>query len=98
VRIRFTARTVYETGGRGLGPVFEAGSEHDLDEAFARRWLRRGVAVELTEAEIAAAAAFAEALAQAEAAEAAAAAEADAAAAKAAAEAAAPAVAKRKGG
>lgn len=44
--VRFTRRTVYETEGRGLGPVFEAGLIVDLSEDMALRWIRRGVAVE----------------------------------------------------
>lgn len=46
MRVRFTARAVYETAGRGKGPVFEAGSEHEFRDDIARRWIRRGVAVE----------------------------------------------------
>lgn len=54
MRIRFTARQVYETGGPGLGPVFEPGEVVDLRDDLARRWLRRGVAVEVGDAAAAA--------------------------------------------
>jgi hypothetical protein len=42
--IRFRTRTVYETIGPNSGPVFEAGSEHEMSDDRARRWIRRGVA------------------------------------------------------
>jgi hypothetical protein len=43
-RIKFTQTVQYESEGRGKGPIFEEGSIHDLEDNFADRWLRRGVA------------------------------------------------------
>lgn len=45
MRITFTQTVQYETGGRNQGPIFEEGSTHDFSDDFARRWLRRNVAV-----------------------------------------------------
>lgn len=45
MRIRFTETVVYETEGPGKGPVYEAGSVHEVSDDFAGRWLRRKVAV-----------------------------------------------------
>jgi hypothetical protein len=47
MRIRFTTRAVYETDGPGKGPVYEAGSEHEMRDDLARRWINRGVAMEV---------------------------------------------------
>lgn len=45
IRIRFTADAEYRLAS---GPVvYAAGSEHDLRDDLAKRWIRRGVAVEL---------------------------------------------------
>lgn len=44
-RIRFERSVILETEGRNKGPAYEAGSEHDVSEDTAQRWLRRGVAV-----------------------------------------------------
>lgn len=44
MKIRFTKDTRYESEGRNKGPLYKAGDLHDFDEAFAERWLRRGVA------------------------------------------------------
>lgn len=46
-RIKFTRTELYESEGRNKGPTFKEGSTHDFDDAFADRWLRRGVAVEV---------------------------------------------------
>lgn len=51
MRIRFLERVQYESEGRGLGPVYEAGSVHDFEPDFANRWLRRGVAAEVSKDE-----------------------------------------------
>ena len=45
MRIKFLRRVQYESEGRAKGPVFDKDSEHDFPDAFAQRWLRRGVAV-----------------------------------------------------
>lgn len=47
MKIRFTQDVIYETEGVGKGPRFPKGSEHDLREDLARRWLRRRVAEEV---------------------------------------------------
>jgi hypothetical protein len=44
MRIKFLSTQLYESQGRGQGPRYEAGRVYDLPEAFAERWLRRGVA------------------------------------------------------
>lgn len=49
-RIRFIKTVQAETEGRHKGPVYQAGSEMDVSEDSAHRWLRRGVAVEVTKA------------------------------------------------
>ncbi len=49
-RIRFTQKVQAETEGRHKGPIYEVGTELDLSELSALRWLRRGVAVEVTSA------------------------------------------------
>ena len=43
-RVRFTRTVQYESEGRGRGPIYEAGSEHEFEPAFAERWLRRKAA------------------------------------------------------
>lgn len=48
MKIRFIRTVQAETEGRHKGPVYKAGSEHDFPLASAERWLRRGVAVEVT--------------------------------------------------
>lgn len=50
MRIRFISTVQAETEGRHKGPVYKAGTELDLSEPSAMRWLRRGVAVEATTA------------------------------------------------
>lgn len=62
-KIRFLSDQVYDTGGRGKGPRFEAGSTltlsgvskalgHDVSkdwaEGFLHRWVKRSVAVDIT--------------------------------------------------
>lgn len=47
MKIRFIKRAFAETEGRGKGVSYEPGTELDLPETSAQRWLRRGVAVEL---------------------------------------------------
>lgn len=47
MKIRFLHDVRVEETGRHSGPVFKAGSEHDLSLSSAQRWLRRGVAVEV---------------------------------------------------
>lgn len=42
--IKFTQTVQFETQ-RNVGPVYEAGSVHTLDDDHAQRWLRRNVAV-----------------------------------------------------
>lgn len=49
MRVRFLKDAVYETEGPGKGPRFDAGSEHDMREDLARRWVNRGLAVEVAE-------------------------------------------------
>jgi hypothetical protein len=44
VRIRFLTRTVYDTNGPGLGPVYAAGEVAEVTLDVAERWLRRGKA------------------------------------------------------
>lgn len=44
MRIRFLATVRYETEGPGKGPVYEAGSEHELRDDLAMRWVNRGKA------------------------------------------------------
>lgn len=44
VRVRFMKRAVYDTNGPGKGPVYEAGSVHELRADEAERWFRRGLA------------------------------------------------------
>jgi hypothetical protein len=51
MRIKFVRRVQYENEGRGKGPVYDKDSVHDFSEAFAQRWLRRGVAVVFADAE-----------------------------------------------
>lgn len=46
MRIKFLRRTVYDTNGPGLGPVYEAGEVYDVRPDEADRWFRRGAAVE----------------------------------------------------
>ena len=48
MRIRFTQDVQAETEGRHKGPVYKAGFEDDFPLPSAHRWLRRGVAVEVT--------------------------------------------------
>lgn len=43
--IEFKSTVQFESLGRNKGPVFEAGSRHELDDDFADRWIRRGVAI-----------------------------------------------------
>ena len=50
MRIKFLRRVQYESEGRGKGPIYEQGSEHEFDDTFAQRWLRRGVAVVVAQA------------------------------------------------
>ena len=38
-RVRFTRTVQYESEGRGRGPIYEAGSEHEFEPAFAERLL-----------------------------------------------------------
>lgn len=45
VKVRFTRTVRYETGGVGVGPVFEAGTVHELRPDIAQRWTRRNAAV-----------------------------------------------------
>lgn len=42
--IEFTETVQFENEGRGRGPVFAKGERHHVEDAFAERWLRRGVA------------------------------------------------------
>ena len=42
--IEFTETVQFESERRGKGPVFARGERHHLEDAFAERWLRRGVA------------------------------------------------------
>jgi hypothetical protein len=44
MKIRFTKDALYENEGRNKGTLYKAGEVHDFDQAFAERWLRRGVA------------------------------------------------------
>ena len=44
VRIRFLTRTVYDTNGPGLGPVYAAGEVAEVTPDVAERWFRRGKA------------------------------------------------------
>lgn len=44
VRVRFLVRAVYDRLGPGKGPVYEAGSVHELDAHEAERWFRRHMA------------------------------------------------------
>lgn len=46
MRVKFLRRTVYDTNGPGLGPIYAEGSIHDLRADEAERWLRRGAVVE----------------------------------------------------
>lgn len=48
MRLRFTETVTWETRGRNDGPEFKKDTEHDMDEALAQRWLRRGVAVKVS--------------------------------------------------
>ncbi len=50
MRVRFLKDAVYETEAPGKGPRFEAGSEHDMRDDLARRWINRGLAVEVAAA------------------------------------------------
>ncbi len=43
MKIRFTAKPSARSGGE----EFEVGESYDLSEDSARRWLRRGIAVEV---------------------------------------------------
>lgn len=45
MRVRFLREVQYECDGRNKGPVYKKDSEHNFDDAFAQRWLRRGAAV-----------------------------------------------------
>jgi hypothetical protein len=47
MKVKFSRRVVYETEGRGIGQVYEAGSVHDLRTDMANRWIRRGIAEEV---------------------------------------------------
>jgi hypothetical protein len=42
--IEFTETVQFESEGRGKGPTFVKGERHQVEDAFAERWLRRGVA------------------------------------------------------
>lgn len=42
--IEFTDTVQFESEGRGRGPVFAKGERHHVEDAFAERWFRRGVA------------------------------------------------------
>lgn len=46
MRVRFLKTVQFECEGRNKGPIYSAGEVYDFDDAFARRWLRRAVAVE----------------------------------------------------
>ena len=43
--VEFKSTVQFESLGRNKGPVFEAGSRHQLEDDFADRWIRRGVAI-----------------------------------------------------
>lgn len=45
MRLRFLRDVRYENEGRNKGPMYHKDTEHDFPDAFAQRWLRRGVAV-----------------------------------------------------
>lgn len=47
--VRFLKDAIYETEGPGQGPRFEAGSEHDMRDDLGRRWVNRGLAVEIAQ-------------------------------------------------
>lgn len=42
--IEFSQSVQFESEGRNKGPKFEMGERHHLEDGFADRWLRRGVA------------------------------------------------------
>ena len=46
MKIQFTEAVVYETEGPRKGPSYSKDEVLECSEAFAQRWLRRGVAVE----------------------------------------------------
>lgn len=46
--IQFTRTERYESEGRNLGPLYEKDSVHNFEDAFADRWLRRFVAIDIT--------------------------------------------------
>jgi hypothetical protein len=50
VRIRFLERTVYDTNGPGLGPVYAAGEVVEVTPDVAERWFRRGKAEAVADA------------------------------------------------
>lgn len=43
--VEFKTTAQFESLGRRNGPTFEAGSRHHLEDDFADRWIRRGVAI-----------------------------------------------------
>lgn len=49
MKIKFLSDQIYETEGRNTGPKFSAGQVVDLSDDMANRWLRRQVAVIVTE-------------------------------------------------
>lgn len=51
MKIRFLTRQVFRTGRPGGDTIYEEGRVYDLREDQARRWLRRDVAVFVTEEE-----------------------------------------------
>lgn len=48
MRVKFTADYQYETDGRNAGPEFKAGDIKEFRDDIAERFIRRGVAEELT--------------------------------------------------
>ena len=43
--VRFLTTELFESEGRGKGPLFEEGKEYEFDGPFADRWINREAAV-----------------------------------------------------